>query len=144
MTVGVSCFTDLFLYAVVIPLLPFILQERINLDPSQIQIHVSGLLAAYAGASVVFSPLAGIIADRGSTRRLSFLAGLLALLVSTILLFVGRTFAILTLARVLQGASAAAVWTVGLALLFDTVGADDLGKTVGSVCLTKKGPKKAF
>ena len=62
-----------------------------------------------------------------------FLAGLLALLGSTILLAVGQTIPLLILARVLQGISAAFVWTIGLALLLDTVGPDKLGLTIGSI-----------
>lgn len=132
-TVGVGLFTDLFLYGLIVPVLPFILQDRVHLEPTQIQIHVSGLLAAYAGASFLFSLPAGVIADKGSSRRLPFLIGLTALLVATLLLFLGQTVAVLAVARVLQGISAAVVWTVGLALVLDTVGPDSLGKTMGSV-----------
>lgn len=132
-TVGIGLFTDLFLYGLVVPVLPFVLQDRVHLEPPQIQSHVSGLLAAYAGASVIFSLPTGIIADRSSSRQLPFLVGLTALLVATLLLLLGHTVAVLAIARVLQGISAAVVWTVGLALILDTVGPDNLGKTMGSV-----------
>lgn len=133
-TVGIGLFTDLFLYGLVVPILPFILQDRIHLQPDQIQSHVSALLAAYAGASVLFSPPAGILADRLPTRQLPFLVGLTALLLATLLLFLGQSVAVLIVARVLQGISAAVVWTIGLALVLDTVGPQNLGKTIGSVC----------
>ena len=132
-TVGIGLFTDLFLYGLIVPILPFILRDRVQLQPDQIQSHVSALLAAYAGASVLFSLPAGIIADRLPTRQLPFLTGLTALLLATLLLFLGQNVAVLVVARVLQGISAAVVWTVGLALVLDTVGPDNLGKTVGSV-----------
>lgn len=135
-TVGIGLFTDLFLYGLVVPVLPFLLHDRIGLPTSQIQSHVSGLLAAYAGAAVLFSPVAGLVADKTSTRRAPFLVGLVALLLATGMLFVGRTVAVLALARVLQGMSAAFVWTIGLALCMDTVGAENLGKTIGSVSVT--------
>lgn len=134
-TVGIGLFTDLFLYGLVVPILPFILQDRVNLPQGQIQSHVSGLLAAYAGASVLFSPAAGILADRLPTRQLPFLVGLTALLLATLLLFLGQNVAVLTVARILQGISAAVVWTIGLALVLDTVGPENLGKTIGSVRL---------
>lgn len=133
-TVGIGLFTDLFLYGLVVPILPFILQDRVGTPQDQIQSHVSVLLAAYAGASVLFSPPAGIIADHLSSRQLPFLVGLVALLLATLLLFLGQTVAVLAIARVLQGISAAVVWTIGLALILDTVGPDNLGKTIGSVC----------
>lgn len=134
-TVGIGLFTDLFLYGLVVPILPFILQDRVNLPQDKIQSHVSGLLAAYAGASVLFSPLAGILADKLSTRQLPFLVGLTALLLATLLLLLGQNVAVLTVARILQGISAAVVWTIGLALVLDTVGPENLGKTIGSVRL---------
>jgi hypothetical protein len=132
-TVAVGLFTDLFLYGLIVPVLPFMLRQRVGLPEDQIQSHVSGLLAAYAGASVLGSPLAGYLADKVSTRQSPFLGGLLALLLATILLFVGRSVAVLTIARVFQGVSAAMVWTIGLALCLETVGPENLGKTIGSV-----------
>lgn len=132
-TVAIGLFTDLFLYGLIVPILPFMLQDRIGIPQDQVQSHVSGLLAAYAGASVLFSPIAGILADKTSTRQGPFLLGLTALLFATILLFLGESVPVLALARVLQGISAAVVWTIGLALCLETVGPDNLGKTIGSV-----------
>lgn len=132
-TVGIGLFTDLFLYGLVVPILPFILEDRVSLPQSQVQPHVSALLAAYAGASVLFSIPAGVIADRTSSRQVPFLVGLVALLAATLMLFLGQSVPVLVVARVLQGISAAVVWTIGLALILDTVGPEDLGKTIGSV-----------
>ncbi|EME78875.1 uncharacterized protein MYCFIDRAFT_43551 [Pseudocercospora fijiensis CIRAD86] len=132
-TVGIGLFTDTFLYGLIVPVLPYMLQDRVGVPAEQVQSLVSGLLAAYAAASVVFSPLAGLLADKISSRQAPFLAGLLALLASTILLFLGSTVPILILARVLQGISAAFVWTIGLALSLETVGPENLGKTIGSI-----------
>ena len=132
-TVGIGLFTDLFLYGLVVPVLPFLLGDRVHLPADQVQSNVSGLLAAYAGASVIFSPIAGIIADRVPTRQLPFLVGLTALLGATLLFAFGKSLPVLVVARVLQGISAAVVWTIGLALVLDTVGPENLGKTIGSV-----------
>lgn len=133
LTVAVGLFTDLFLYGLIVPVLPFLLQDRVNLPENQIQAYVSGLLAAYAGASVLFSLPAGWIADRTSARQTPFLCGLAALLAATILLAVGQNVATLVVARILQGTSAAVVWTVGLAMILDTVGPENLGKVIGSI-----------
>lgn len=86
------------------------LEERVDLPKDQVQSAVAGLLASYAGASVVFSPIAGILADKTSTRQGPFLLGLTALLLATILLFSGSSLHVLIIARVLQGISAAVVW----------------------------------
>jgi len=136
-TIASSLFTDLFLYGLVVPTLPFILEERVQIPNQQIQTYTSGLLAAYAAASVVFSPPAGYLADQISTRRMPFLIGLFALIAATGLFAIGQSIFVLVVARILQGISAAVVWTVGLALVYDTVGSAHLGKTIGSVRLAK-------
>lgn len=134
LTVGVGAFTDMFLYGLIVPVLPFMLKDRVDVPDSQIQSTTSNLLAIYAAASCLASPIAGVLADRlSSSRQLPFLLGLVLLLLSTILLAVGESVPVLALARFLQGASGGTVWTIGLALLIETVGQDNLGKTVGTI-----------
>lgn len=134
-TVTLGLLTDLFLYGLVVPVMPFMLRDRLSMPQDEIQSHVSGLLAAYAGAQLLFSLPAGWLADRTKSRQAPFLSGLAALFAGTILLAVGQNIAVLIIARSLQGISAAVVWTVGLAMLMDTVGTQNLGKTMGSVRL---------
>lgn len=142
-TVAMGLFTDLFLYGLIVPVLPFMLQDRVGVPEEQLQSLTSALLAAYAAASVVFSPVAGILADKVATRQAPFLFGLLALLASTVLLFLGTTVPVLALARILQGISAAFVWTIGLALCLETVGPENLGKTIGSVWHSDKDKRRS-
>ncbi|ROW11115.1 hypothetical protein VMCG_00952 [Cytospora schulzeri] len=132
-TVAVGLFTDLFLYGLVVPILPYMLQDRVGLPYEQVQSHVDGLLAAYAGASLLFSPVAGFVADKTSTRQGPFLLGLAALMLATLLLFLGSNIPVLLVARLLQGISAAFVWTIGMAMCLETVGPENLGKTIGSI-----------
>ena len=134
-TIAVGLFTDLFLYGLLVPVFPYLLQDRIGIDPSEVQSYTSMLLALYAASQIVVSPFAGIFADRISTRQAPFLAGLLALLFATVMLALGQSIAVLALARVLQGISAGVVWTLGLAMCLETVGPQDLGKAIGTVCL---------
>lgn len=132
-TVAIGLFTDLFLYGLIVPVLPYMLHDRLNIPHSETQPYVSTLLTVYAAASVLFSPVAGFLADRVTTRQAPFLLGLLSLFAATLLLFLGDSIAVLILARVLQGLAAAVVWTIGLALCLETVGPENLGKTIGSV-----------
>jgi MFS family permease len=134
LTVGLSAFTDLFLYGLIVPVLPFMLKERVNMPDSQIQTTISNLLAIYAAASVAASPIAGILADKfTSSRQLPFVIGLVMLVCATVLLAVGQSVAVLALARFLQGASGGVVWTIGLAIIIETVGQENLGKTMGTI-----------
>ncbi|MCJ1411895.1 hypothetical protein MMC19_005987 [Ptychographa xylographoides] len=54
---------------------------------------------------------------------------------ATVMLCVGSSLAVLITGRVLQGMSAANVWSVGLALLVDTVGQTEIGQIMGTVFL---------
>ena len=77
--------------------------------------------------------LAGWWTDRCQDRRIPFLAGLAALAASTIMFFVGRNLATLTVARAFQGLSATIVWVSGLALLTARSKHGGIGKTIGYV-----------
>lgn len=61
------------------------------------------------------------------------LLGLLALGGSTVMFIVGSSVGVLVTGRFFQGLSAAAVWTVGLALLSDTIAKEDIGQAMGYV-----------
>lgn len=132
-TVGMGIFTDFLLYAMLVPVLPFMLRDRLHLPPEEIQSKIDYLLATYAGGSVLFSPIAGLLADRVRSRQLPFLAGILALFLATLLFAATDTLWVLYLARLLQGVSAATVWSVGMALVVETVGAQNMGKAMGTV-----------
>jgi hypothetical protein len=73
-TVTVGLFTDLFLYGLGVPILPFMLRNRVDVPEEMVQSYVSAMLPASAGASVVFSSPAGIIADKAKTRQVPFLS----------------------------------------------------------------------
>lgn len=45
----------------------------------------------------------------------------------------GSSITVLVIGRLLQGVAAAVVWVVGLALLVDTVGKDEIGQSMGII-----------
>lgn len=132
-TISTAIFTDIFVYALIVPVVPFALTSRAGIAPGSVQTWISILLAVYGAALLVASPFCGWLADRSSSRRMPLLLGLLALAGSTVMLCVGSSIGVLTGARVLQGVSAAVVWVVGLALLVDTVGSAEVGQAMGYV-----------
>ncbi|KAK6074347.1 vesicular amine transporter [Seiridium cupressi] len=121
LTVCLALFTDIFYYALIVPVVPFSLTVQVGLAEDQVQRWTSILLACYSLALFVGSPIAGIYADHTSSRRWPLLLGLVALAASTLLLCFGRSIGLLVLGRLLQGFSAAIVWSVGCALLVDTM-----------------------
>lgn len=134
-TVAMGLFGDFFLYNLIIPILPFMLEHGLDIPPSQVQSYTSLMLAVYAGSNVVCCPLTGYLADKLSTRRASFLLAQGCLFGATILLFLGRSVAVLMVARALQGMSTAFVWTNALAMCIETVGVPSMGQTMGVACI---------
>ncbi|KAJ4018925.1 hypothetical protein NW766_002625 [Fusarium irregulare] len=73
----------------------------------------------------------GYLADRIHNRKIPMLIGLVVLCGATIFLCIGRSLALFMIGRALQGISAALTWTVGLALVVDTVDKEHVGKAMG-------------
>ena len=78
----------------------------------------------------------GWLADRTTSRRIPLLLGLLAVGASTALLCSGTSLALLVAGRTLQGISSAVVWTVGLALISDSVEKEEMGQAMGYIALS--------
>ncbi|CAL8582856.1 hypothetical protein XPA_008500 [Xanthoria parietina] len=135
-TICVAVFTDIFLYGIIVPVVPFALTKRAGVAEEDVQHWVSVLLAVYGAALLASAPVCGFLADRSTSRRLPLLVGLLALAGATLLLCFGHTIAVLVTGRLLQGISAAIVWTVGLALLVDTVGQKEIGQVMGYISIS--------
>ncbi|CAK7220823.1 hypothetical protein SBRCBS47491_004320 [Sporothrix bragantina] len=134
-TICFAIFTDIFLYGLIVPVMPFALTSRAGIPHDDLQRWTTILVATYGIALFVGSPIAGIYADHTSSRRWPLMLGLIALGASTILLCVGRSIAVFIAGRILQGFSAAVVWSVGLALLADTMGRR-IGLAMGYVAIS--------
>ncbi|KAH8594483.1 major facilitator superfamily domain-containing protein, partial [Bisporella sp. PMI_857] len=132
-TIAIAVFTDTFLYSLVVPVLPFALEERAAVRANDLQKWISIFLSVYGGALAFGSPPSGWLADRWSSRRTPLLLGLFALGGSTVLLCLGHSLFVLLLGRICQALSACIVWTVGLALLTDTVESEKIGQAMGYV-----------
>lgn len=80
---------------------------------------------------ILFEVVFGWVGDRLPRRHAMFLFGVLMLFIATALLALGRHVVVLIFGRLLQGLSAALVWTSGLALLTDIFGHERYGEAVG-------------
>jgi MFS family permease len=134
----------------VVPVLPFALTERVGLEQKDVQKWTAVFLSIYGAALAIGSRMYsflssncnqtqliiavfGWFADRSNSRRAPLLLGLLALGGSTAMLTAGRSLVLLLLGRFMQGISAAVVWTVGLALLSDTIEKENIGQAMGYI-----------
>ncbi|KAG1908464.1 MFS general substrate transporter [Suillus fuscotomentosus] len=126
--VGFGITTDLLVYSIVIPVLPFQLER---LSYRKVSSLTGWLLCAYS-AGLVFStiPIA-MHSERYSMRRMPLILGLIALIASQVMFMEAPNYAVMAVARVLQGISSSMVWIVGLALLCDTTPEKNVGKQLG-------------
>ncbi|KAK7424971.1 hypothetical protein QQZ08_008367 [Neonectria magnoliae] len=113
--------------------MPFSLESRVGLESDRVQYWISISLAIYGAALLICSPIWGYIADRIGNRRNPMLVGLIMLTAATVFLCVSRSLAMFMIGRALQGISASLTWTVGLALVIDTVDSSDVGKATGFI-----------
>lgn len=152
--ISYAVFTEQFLYAVIIPVAPFALHQRVHIPDGRVQYWVALLIAIYgiasglsSGESIQIGPAVwsaeangrtapwGWWSDRSQSRRTPFLVGLSTLLGSTILLWLARKTAVLVLGRILQGISTTVIWTTGLAIMVDTVGEARIGEYMGYIAI---------
>jgi len=109
-TVGFALFTDGFLYDMLVPLTP--LSKGHVLDEG----HEEFLYGAYALSVLILTPFFSWVAGRAGYKR-CLVGGAIAQVIATVLFAVAPSFEVLLIARFFQGASAAIIWTVGLALI---------------------------
>ena len=105
-TVCFASFTDIFLYGIIVPVVPFALLNRVHVAEEDVQHWVSVLLAIYAAALIVCPPIAGWLTDHYKSRRVPFMLGLITLAGATAMLCLGSSIAVLVIGRLLQGVSA--------------------------------------
>ncbi|KAJ3031827.1 UNVERIFIED_CONTAM: hypothetical protein HDU68_012333 [Siphonaria sp. JEL0065] len=114
-TVFLGVLTDAIVYSIVIPIIPFIIQD-IGADNSTIGI----LLAIYGIGMVLGSVFFGLICSATKLRKKwLMIAALSALAASTAFFSLGSSITALVVARLLQGFASNGVWVLGLALIAD-------------------------
>lgn len=102
-----------------------------------LEFHSTILLAVYGGSFLFFFLGVGYLADKMDTRRWQFLTGLLLLAGSTVMLCLATSIAVMLVPRILQGASAAVVWTVAITVMTDRIGTKGLGQAMGYVTIAR-------
>ncbi|GKZ66468.1 hypothetical protein AnigIFM60653_007750 [Aspergillus niger] len=145
---AMALFTDTFLYAFLVPILPYVLENRLGLDVSLTQRVSFSLLSETAIAALVTSPFIGHYADRMSSKRILLVGSLLAALFGSIVLALATSTFTLFAGRLIQAIASSFIWVVGYATIADNVQPEHLGKTYGVISLvvaagTSGGPMVA-
>jgi len=92
--------------------------------------NVATLVSLYLGAVAIALPIGGTLGDRYGARR-TFLVGVLAFGLASLLAAVAGTFLVLQLARVLQAASGALVSTSSAVLIREAAPSERRGEAFG-------------
>ncbi|KAI8970143.1 major facilitator superfamily domain-containing protein, partial [Mycotypha africana] len=147
-TAAVGLFTSTFVHSILFPLSPFIVARIRNLDKDgtdyatsagiteniEMTSHDTGILVAlYAVGLLCGSPIFGYLGDRIKQRRLPMLLGTGASMAANVLFMVSTTYPMLLVARFLQGASNACVWTMCLCLIAENWPKEELGVQMGKL-----------
>jgi len=125
--VAAVIFMDMMVYSIVIPVLPSYV-TLIGGDASSLGV----IFGLYPAMLFLFSIPMGMLSDRAG-RKPVMLSGILLLAAATVIFGFSTTVPMLALERAVQGVSAAATWSAGLALLAETFGRGELGGKMGMV-----------
>jgi MFS family permease len=132
--VAYALFMDYLIYGLIVPLTPYSPAGAMSGD------RLALLYGAYALGVLAATPLFGYLGERIGYRRTMIIGVLLSGCV-ILLFWLAPNFLLLLLARLFQGAAAAATWTTGLALIAENyaehrvrmMGYALVGSTAGSI-----------
>ncbi|PQE22036.1 MFS transporter protein [Rutstroemia sp. NJR-2017a BBW] len=127
MTIAIALFAETFLYGFLVPILGHMLQNRLHVEPLQVQTLSSAVLALHGAVAVVFSPIIGHLADKSSSRKKSLLLSLGFCIVGTLMVAGATSVPVLIIGRVIQGIAGSAVWIIGFATVTDILSRDAIG-----------------
>ncbi|KAB8231381.1 MFS general substrate transporter [Aspergillus alliaceus] len=130
-TISIALFAETFLYSFIIPMLSYMLEVRLNIDPSETQRYTTALLALHGLVALVVAPPIAYFTDKTPNRKVPFLVSLAVSLTGTYLIAIASSVWVLYLGRVIQGVAGSASWIVGYATLADNVRQEDMGKAMG-------------
>ncbi len=116
---------DMMIYGLLIPVFPEY-ASRLGINESVL----GAIFGVYAAMLLLFSIPMGLLSDRVGRRPL-IVTGTFLLAIATALFGFSTTVTHLLIARAVQGISAAATWSAGLALLADTTDPSRLGERMG-------------
>ncbi|KAG6814450.1 hypothetical protein H0H92_007454 [Tricholoma furcatifolium] len=134
-TVTVGITTDLLVYTIIVPVMPFHLEQ---LGYNDVSALTGWLLFAFselggsksAGLVLANIPIA-VFSERYGTRKWPLIIGLLVFSGSQVMLMEAPTYAVMCIARFIQGVSSAVIWVVGLALICDATPSALIGTHLG-------------
>ncbi|KAF9511162.1 hypothetical protein BS47DRAFT_1319170 [Hydnum rufescens UP504] len=129
LVVGFGIAVDVWVYNMIVPVIPF----RLNtLGYKHVASKTSLLLFTYSlGLVLSIPPIVWLSEHFGGSRKSIILYGQAFLAGSQVLFMFAPNYGVMILSRILQGISGSVIWTLGLALLCDTVPERRIGQQLG-------------
>lgn len=107
------------------------LQERLDVDPSQTQLLTSAVLALHGALAMISSPIIGHFADKSPNRKLWLLFSLGWCIIGTVMVAACHSIPVLFLGRAMQGIAGSAVWIIGFATVASIFNKNEQGFGMG-------------
>ncbi|KAJ5380410.1 Tetracycline resistance protein TetA/multidrug resistance protein MdtG [Penicillium cataractarum] len=122
---------ETFMYGFIVPILGFMIKDRLHIDPSQTQKLTSNVLAFHGAISVISGPVIGHFADKVESQRTSLLISMLGCIIGTLMVASAHYVTVLFTGRFLQSIAESTVWIVGLTTVTGIVPENQLGTVMG-------------
>ncbi|RHZ45547.1 putative MFS multidrug transporter [Aspergillus thermomutatus] len=130
---AMALFTDTFLYTFLVPILPYVVEDRLGLDASLTQRISFALLSESALVAVVLNPFIGHYADKSASKRVWLLTALVAALLGSVYLALATSVVDVFIGRFIQAIASSFMWVVGYATIADSVDSKRLGMIYGII-----------
>ncbi|KAJ5644202.1 Major facilitator superfamily domain general substrate transporter [Penicillium longicatenatum] len=130
-TIAIALFAETFLYGFLVPILGYMIQNRLHIDPSQTQKLTSTILGLHGALAVLSGPIIGHFADGSRNKKGALLWSLGFCIIGTGIVAGARSVPLLLIGRAMQGIAGSAVWIVGFATVGETVSPDNMGSAMG-------------
>ncbi|GAT19579.1 hypothetical protein RIB2604_00601580 [Aspergillus luchuensis] len=112
-----------------VPMLPYMLEERLHNDPSKTTATINSLLSLHGLASILAAPSCAALFDTISNQKIPLYLALVLCLAGTAL--VGDPAWVLYLGRILQAVAASAAWLACTTMLTELAGSARAGAMLG-------------
>ncbi|KAH9865148.1 hypothetical protein IAQ61_009095 [Plenodomus lingam] len=99
---------------------------------NNVQLTTSLVIAAFSIADFFGAPLCAWYVDRTASLQLPWYFGIVLITAGSILFGTSTNIAMLMCSRILHGLSSSILYTVGLAVLVDTIDKEEVGKWMGT------------
>ncbi|GLA59237.1 hypothetical protein AtubIFM55763_000668 [Aspergillus tubingensis] len=130
-TACLAMFTESLLAGFPVPMLPYMLEERLHNDPSQTTSTTNSLLSLQGLAAILAAPSCAALFDTISNQKIPLYLALVLCLAGTALFAITTTSWVLYLGRILQAVAASAAWLACTTMLTEVAGSARAGAMLG-------------